>query len=232
MINIRKSEDRGFADHGWLQSRHTFSFASYMDPEHMKFRALRVINEDWIQDGKGFDTLPHENMEIVTYPISGALEHKDSMGNGSVIRPGELQRMTAGTGITHSEFNHLKDETTHMLQIWIYPERGGLPPGYEQRSFSGRMKPDRLTLLASQTGRDKSLTIHQDVEIHGCRLSKDASLEYTIDTDRYVWIQVIEGTLDINGTVLHAGDGAGIDNESTLTIAAKEASEFLLFDLA
>jgi redox-sensitive bicupin YhaK (pirin superfamily) len=231
MITVRKSEERGCADHGWLKSCHSFSFASYFDRQHMKFRALRVLNEDWIKGGEGFGTHPHENMEIVTYIIDGELEHKDSMGNGSVIRAGELQRMTAGAGVTHSEFNP-SDKVAHLLQIWIYPERAGLEPGYEQRDFSDQKKPNQLTLLASQTGRDGSLMVRQDIELYGGLLDQGQMLQYTIDPDRHAWIQMIGGAIDINGILLHTGDGAAIDEEKLLDITANQSSEFLLFDLA
>ena len=231
MITVRKSMDRGRADHGWLKTFHSFSFASYFDPKHMKFRSLRVINEDWIKGGEGFGTHPHDNMEIITYIIEGELEHKDSMGNGSVIHSGELQRMTAGTGVTHSEFNPT-DKETHLLQIWIMPERAGLEPGYEQRDLSNLRKPNELTLLASQTGKDESLMVHQDVALYGGELEEGRKLHYTLESDRHIWIQMIEGSIDINGTELKTGDGAAIDEESLLAISALRHSEFLLFDLA
>jgi redox-sensitive bicupin YhaK (pirin superfamily) len=231
MLDVRKSEDRGHADHGWLKTFHTFSFASYFDPEHTKFRALRVINEDWIQGGKGFGTHPHENMEIITYIIEGQLEHKDSMGTGSVIRPGELQRMSAGIGVTHSEFNP-SPETTHLLQIWIYPDTINLQPSYEQRDFSDKRVPNELTLLASRNGRDGSLTVHQDVAIFGALLEPGRQLEYTIQADRHLWIQLVKGRLNVNGTDLEAGDGAALSDEKNVTLLATESSEFLIFDLA
>jgi len=231
MIEIRKSEDRGHADLGWLESYHTFSFASYYDPQHTHFRALRVINEDWIEGGKGFGTHPHENMEIVTYIIEGELEHKDSMGNGSIIRPGELQRMTAGTGVTHSEYNPT-NKRTHLLQIWLRPETTGLPPGYEQREFPGLSQANALTLLASRNGINGSLTVHQDVEIHGGRIEPGTPMEYTIASGRHVWIQLIKGELDASGIALNPGDGAAVSNERSITLAATSACEFLLFNLA
>ena len=231
MIDVRKSEDRGHADHGWLNTFHTFSFATYFDPKHTKFRALRVINEDWVQGKQGFGTHPHENMEIITYIVEGQLEHKDSMGNGSVIRPGELQRMTAGIGVTHSEFNP-SPETTHLLQIWIYPETVNLQPGYEQRDFSGKRVPNELVLLASRNGRDDSLTVHQDVEIFSVLLDAGQSLEYAVQANRHLWIQVVKGRLSVNGTALEAGDGAALSDEKNVTLLADENSEFLIFDLA
>jgi redox-sensitive bicupin YhaK (pirin superfamily) len=231
MIDVRKSEDRGQVDHGWLKTFHTFSFASYFDPAHTQFRALRVINEDWIQGGKGFGTHPHENMEIITYIIEGELEHKDSMGTGSVIRPGELQRMTAGIGVTHSEFNP-SPKTTHLLQIWILPEKNNLQPSYEQRDFSGKRVPNELTLLASRNGRDGSLTVHQDVDIYGALLEPGQPLEYAVQAGRHLWIQLIKGRLSLNGNELEAGDGAALSDEKNITLLAAESSEFLIFDLA
>ncbi len=231
MITVRRSHERGYADHGWLKTRHTFSFSSYFDPKHTKFRSLRVINEDWIRGGEGFGTHPHENMEIITYIVAGELEHKDSLGNGSVIRRGELQRMTAGTGVTHSERNPSNQET-HLLQIWIYPERADLEPGYEQKDLSGLFKPNALTLLASQTGHNGSLTVRQDVDLYGAFLDAGRRLEYLVDPERHIWLQIVGGSLSLNGTTLGAGDGAAIENETLLVLAAHEASEFLLFDLA
>lgn len=231
MITVRKSEDRGHADHGWLKTFHTFSFATYFDPDNNKFRALRVINEDWIEGGQGFGTHPHENMEIITYIIEGELEHKDSMGNGSVIRPGELQRMTAGIGVTHSEFNPSSD-TTHLLQIWLYPGTINLQPGYEQRDFSEKRVPNEMTLLASKSGRDESLTVQQDVELFGALLDGGRQLEYTVLPDRHLWIQMIKGRLKVNDTELQAGDGAALSDEKLVTLLADEDSELLIFDLA
>jgi redox-sensitive bicupin YhaK (pirin superfamily) len=231
MIDVRKSEDRGQADHGWLKTFHTFSFASYFDPAHTRFRALRVINEDWIQGEQGFGTHPHENMEIITYIIEGKLEHKDSMGNGSVIRSGELQRMTAGLGVTHSAFNPSR-ETTHLLQIWINPETINLQPSYEQRDFSGKRVPNELLLLASKDGREDSLTVHQNVEMFGALLDSGREVEYSIPAGRHLWIQLIKGELNVNDTVLKAGDGAAVSDESKVTLLAEKNSEFLIFDLA
>jgi redox-sensitive bicupin YhaK (pirin superfamily) len=231
MITLRKSAERGHVDHGWLRTYHTFSFGSYFDPQHMKYRALRVINEDWIKAGEGFGTHPHENMEIVTYIIRGQLEHKDSMGNGSIIHAGELQRMTAGTGVTHSEFNPSEDDT-HLFQIWISPERSGLKPGYEQRDFTNLKQPNNLTLLASQTGKGESLTVHQDINLYAGILDQGQTLRYPVDSDRHIWIQVIDGSLDVNQVVLHTGDGASIDDEKELQLTADQATEFLLFDLS
>jgi redox-sensitive bicupin YhaK (pirin superfamily) len=231
MLTVRRSEHRGHADHGWLKTYHTFSFASYFDPNQAGYRSLRVINEDWIKGGQGFGTHPHENMEIITYIIEGELEHKDSMGNGSIIRRGELQRMTAGTGITHSEFNP-SDKDTHLLQIWIYPERADLDPGYGQKDFSDLWKPNELTLLASQCGRQSSLIVHQDIDLYGGFLESGKQLEYPTALDRHTWIQVVKGAVIVNGTQLDAGDGVAVDEEKLITIDASEESEFLLFDLA
>ena len=231
MMTIRKSEDRGKADHGWLKTFHTFSFGTYFDPKHTKFRSLRVLNEDWIKAGEGFKTHPHENMEIITYVIEGELEHKDGMGNGSIIRRGELQRMSAGTGLTHSEFNPASDEA-HLLQIWIFPERIDLEPGYQQRDFSATRERDKLTLFASQCGKHDSLVIHQDAEIHGGLLDAGKELEYELALDRHAWIQVISGELIVNGEELSAGDGAAIEEEKRIIIAAASDSEFMLLDLA
>lgn len=230
MIRLRKSDDRGHANHGWLETYHTFSFASYYDPQHTRFRSLRVINEDWVEGGQGFGTHPHENMEIITYIIEGELEHKDSMGNGSIIRPGELQRMSAGTGVTHSEFNPT-EQRTHLLQIWIFPNENGLTPSYEQRAFPALADGSGLILLASNDGREDSLTIHQDVDIHGGRLESGASTDYSIDSDRHVWIQLVKGELDINGHAMEAGDGAAVSDEQSITLTAQSSCEFLLFNL-
>ena len=231
MIALRKSKDRGSADHGWLRTYHTFSFSTYFDPAHTNYRALRVINEDWLAAGKGFSTHPHKNMEIITYVIRGLLEHKDSMGNGSVIRAGEMQRMSAGTGVTHSEINS-SDEETHLLQIWVSPERRGLEPEYEQDDFTDRKKSNSLTLLASQTGKAESLIVHQDMELYVSLLEQGKSLNYQPDLDRHIWVQIIEGIVDINGTLLHTGDGAATNNETVLRLTAEQPAEFLLFDLA
>jgi len=231
MINVRKSEERGHADHGWLTTFHTFSFATYFDPQHTKFRALRVLNEDWVEGGQGFGTHPHENMEIITYIIEGELEHKDSMGNGSVIHAGELQRMTAGIGVTHSEFNP-STKPTHLLQIWLYPDTINLQPGYEQRDFSEKRVPNELLLLASKNGRDGSLTVNQDVDLYGALLTGGQQLKYAIKAGRHIWIQLIKGSLKVNDKELQAGDGAALSDETRVTLLAGEASEFLLFDLA
>ena len=235
MINIRKSQERGHADHGWLDTYHTFSFGDYYDPGHMGFRSLRVINEDIVAPGQGFGTHPHRDMEIVTYVLQGALEHKDSMGTGSVIRPGDVQRMSAGTGVTHSEFNPSRNEPVHLLQIWLLPERKGLAPSYEQKSFTGNgsgNSGDSLALLASHDGDAGSVSIHQDAKIYAVRLGDGQSIEHEIDSSRYAWIQLVRGRMNVNGVQLELGDAAAISDERLLTIQATGDSEALLFDLA
>jgi hypothetical protein len=228
----RPSNERGRADFGWLDSRHSFSFGQYYDENHMGFGALRVINEDRVAPGAGFGTHPHRDMEILSYVVDGALEHKDSIGTGSVIRPGDLQRMSAGTGIRHSEYNHSKDAPVHFLQIWIVPERGGLEPGYEQKTFPHKERDGRLVLLGSRDGRNGSVTIHQDVALYGALLKPQASVSHALAEGRKAWIQVVRGTLSVNGQTLDAGDGLGITDAGSLTIAAQEDAEVLLFDLA
>ncbi|WP_029059145.1 pirin family protein [Stappia stellulata] len=228
----RPSHARGRADFGWLDSRHSFSFGQYYDEDHMGFGALRVINEDRVAPGAGFGTHPHKDMEILSYVVEGAMEHKDSIGTGSVIRPGDLQRMSAGTGIRHSEYNHSKDAPVHFLQIWILPERNGLKPGYEQKTFPAAERDGRLRLLGSPDGRDGSLTIHQDVALYGALLKPQASVSHALAEGRKAWLQLVRGTLRVNGQSLAAGDGLGIDAPDTLAIAAREDAEFLLFDLA
>ena len=231
MITVRNSNDRGTVNMGWLRARHSFSFGSYYDPEHMGFGPLRVINEDRIQPSQGFGTHGHQDMEIITYIIDGALEHKDSMGNGSVIRPGDVQRMTAGTGVMHSEFNHLDDAETHLLQIWILPEENGLEPGYEEKSFARAERRNRLALVAAGEPRDGAVKIHQDVDLYASLLDGGASVAHDFDEGRNGWIQVVRGRLDVNGDVLEAGDGAAIANTSNVSIEAFEDAEFLLFDM-
>ena len=232
MIDVVRSDSRGAADHGWLKSKHTFSFADYHDPSRMGFAKLRVINEDWIEPGKGFGTHPHRNMEIVTYMISGALEHKDNMGNGSIIRPGELQRMTAGTGVFHSEFNHSKDEQAHLLQIWILPEKNGLEPGYEQKLFPKEEKYNQWRIVGSRDGRDGSLTIHQDINLSSTVLDEGVEINYTFDGRRRGYLQVVKGTIEIDGEQLSAGDAVATEDQPALTVKAVEESELLLFDMA
>jgi redox-sensitive bicupin YhaK (pirin superfamily) len=232
MIAIRQSSERGNADHGWLNSYHTFSFADYHDPRFMGFRKLRVINEDRVQPGSGFGTHPHRDMEIISYVLDGALEHKDSLGNGSIIRPGEVQRMSAGTGVTHSEFNHSKRDVVHFLQIWILPEKEGMPPSYEQREFPASERRDRLRLVAARDGRDGAVTIHQDVELYAGLLGARSSVEHGLRPNRHVWIQMARGAVAVNGKTLEAGDGAAISGESSVRIEATQPAELLLFDLA
>ncbi|MGH7858942.1 MAG: pirin family protein [Candidatus Binatia bacterium] len=232
MIQIRGGDERGHEEHGWLESYHTFSFADYHDPRFMGFRALRVINEDRVQPGRGFGTHSHRDMEIVSYVLEGALEHKDSMGTSSVIRPGEVQRMTAGTGVAHSEFNHSRTDVVHLLQIWILPEEKGLPPSYEQRAFPESERTDELRLVASGDGRDGSVRIRQDVDLYACLLSSGVTLEHPLLAGRHAWLQVTRGSVSVNGEVLSAGDGAAISDEGSARISARERGEVLLFDLA
>jgi quercetin 2,3-dioxygenase len=232
MISVRKAQDRGHFDHGWLDTSHTFSFASYFDPRFMGFRSLRVINEDLIAPGMGFGTHGHRDMEIVTYVASGAIAHKDSLGTGSVIRPGEAQRMTAGTGVRHSEFNPSEEEPVHLLQIWIEPEREGLEPGYEQREFPASERAGRLRMIASRDGAEGSLTIHQDARIFATDLKAGDSVEHTLERGRHAWVQMVRGSATLNGSHLSAGDGAAISEEPALRLAATEDAEVLLFDLA
>jgi redox-sensitive bicupin YhaK (pirin superfamily) len=231
MIELRKSKDRGYADHGWLKSFHTFSFADYHDPEFMGFSDLRVINEDWVEKAKGFGTHPHRDMEIVTYVLEGALEHKDSMGNGSVMKYGDVQRMTAGTGVTHSEFNHSDKETVHLLQIWILPERRGLTPGYEQKNFGEGEKLNKLRVIASRDGRHGSVTIHQDASIFASILESGKTLEMPLGASRAAWIQVISGDLIVDGARLQAGDAAAVVKTDILKFQSQNKTEFLVFDL-
>lgn len=232
MMDVIRSDSRGGADHGWLKSKHTFSFADYHNPSMMGFAKLRVVNEDWIEPGQGFGTHSHRDMEIVTYMIDGALEHKDNMGNGSVIRPGELQRMTAGTGIAHSEFNHSAEDKAHLLQIWILPERNGLEPGYEQKLFPAEEKRNRWRLVASRDGRDGSLTIHQDVGVYATVLDGDAELHYAFDGRRRGFLQVVKGAVEIDGEKLLAGDALATQDQASLNLRCVEKAELLLFDMA
>lgn len=231
MITIRRSADRGKVTMGWLDSRHSFSFGHYFDPAHMGFGNLRVINEDWIRPGKGFGTHPHDNMEILTYVVEGALEHRDSMDNGSVIRPHDVQRMTAGTGVTHSEFNHSTEEPVHLLQIWILPETRGLEPGYEEKRFARDEKRDRLRLIASRDGRSGSVTIHQDADLYASVLSEGAELTHLFRGGRRGWLQVVTGEVTLDDVSMSAGDGAAIEEVDAVTIRAGSEAEFLLFDL-
>ena len=226
MIKIRKSNERGFANHGWLRSFHTFSFADYYDLNHMHFGNLRVINEDFISAGAGFGKHPHNNMEIITYIISGSLAHKDSIGTASTILPGEVQIMSAGTGVFHSEFNHEKSCETHLLQIWILPKVKEIAPRYDQKSFSGE-----FTLVVSGSGRDGSLQINQDAEIFVGKFSAQKTFDFVVKKDRKIWIQIVSGKISVNGDIFESGDAAAIGNESELKITAEENSEFLLLDL-
>lgn len=231
MIRIRKSEARGYANHGWLKSYHTFSFASYHDPEHMGFRALRVINDDWIGAGQGFGTHPHRDMEIVTYVLQGSLEHRDSLGTGSVLRHGDVQRMSAGTGVTHSEFNHSTSEDLHLLQIWLLPERSGITPGYEEKNFPAEEKQNQLRLLASRDARNGSLTIHQDVDLYAALLEPGQEVRHSVRPGRHAWLQVAAGAVTLNGEQLSTGDAAAVSAEDELVIGGVETAEILLFDL-
>jgi len=232
MIETRRSNDRGAVDMGWLNARHSFSFGDYYDPEYMGFGHLRVINEDRIEPAKGFGTHGHKDMEIVTYMIDGALEHKDSLGNGSVIRRGEVQRMSAGTGVMHSEFNHSGDERAHLLQIWILPERTGISPGWEEKLFSSDDKHNRLRLIASRDARDGSLKIHQSLDLYATVLDAGKVLTHELNSHHKGWIQVVRGRLDVNGASLEEGDGAAIENVRELQLRAVSDTEFLLFDMA
>jgi quercetin 2,3-dioxygenase len=232
MIQVRPAAERGIANFGWLDSRHSFSFGDYYDPNHMGFGPLRVINEDRVRAGAGFDTHGHRDMEIISYVLDGALEHKDSIGTGSVIRPGDVQRMSAGTGIRHSEFNHSKTEPVHFLQIWLLPGRDGIKPGYEQKTFGDADKRGRLRLLASPDGRDGSVTVHQDAELYATLLDDGQRVTHTLAPARRAWVQVVRGAVDVNGQALAAGDGAAISNEREAAITAlADGSEVLLFDL-
>ena len=231
MLKVRKAEERGHADHGWLNSYHTFSFAGYYDPANTGFRSLRVINEDFVLPGQGFGTHPHRDMEILTYVLEGALEHRDSMGNGGVIRPGEVQRMSAGSGITHSEFNASEKEPVHFVQVWILPEQRGITPSYEQRNFDLATN-GKLQLIASPDADENSMAIHQDAKVYAGKLDAGASLRHEIAKDRHAWVQVARGEVEVNGTKLRAGDGAAITGEPELRISTNgRGSELLLFDL-
>lgn len=231
-MTIRRSDERGGGDYGWLKTQHTFSFDQYYDPEWMNFRSLRVINEDWVAPGAGFPMHPHRDMEIITYVLEGALKHEDSMGNGSIIRPGDGQRMSAGTGVRHSEANPSKTGPVHLLQIWIMPDRPGHEPGYEQKEFSAAEKQNKLRLVASPDGSDGSVTIHQDAKLYVSLLSSGKELKHPLASGRSAWLQVARGAVELNGQKLNQGDGAGVRNEPELAIKASADSEVLLFDLA
>lgn len=232
MITIRKSEERGHFDFGWLDTYHTFSFDQYHDPAHMHWRSLRVINEDRVQPAHGFPTHSHRDMEIITYILTGALEHRDSIGNGSVIRPGDVQRMTAGRGVSHSEFNPSDAEPVHLLQIWILPQSDGLPPSYEEKHFSEAERRGRLRLIAASDGRDGSVTIHQDAQVYAAILDAGQTVVHSLDEARYAWVQVARGTIRLGQEELKQGDGAAIRKESELVVTAHDQAEVLLFDLA
>lgn len=231
-MKIRRASERGHADHGWLRSFHTFSFAEYHDPAHMGFRSLRVINEDRVEPGRGFGTHAHRDMEILSYVLDGELAHRDSMGTGSVIRPGEVQRMTAGTGVTHSEMNPSRDEPVHFLQIWFLPEKTGLEPGYEQKAFPEAERRGRLRLVASRDGRDGSVTIHQDAETWATLLEDGEEVRHGLRPGRHAWVHVARGAVEIGGTRLEAGDAAAIDEPGVVAVAGRGSAEVLLFDLA
>jgi redox-sensitive bicupin YhaK (pirin superfamily) len=232
MINVRRAADRGSANFGWLDSRHTFSFGDYYDPKHMGFGPLRVINEDRVRPGAGFGTHGHKDMEIISYVLEGALEHKDSIGTGSVIRPGDVQIMSAGTGIRHSEFNHSVTEPVHFLQIWVVPDREGIAPRYEQKTFPDADKRGRLRLVGSTDGRDGSIVIYQDVELFAALLDRDEHVTHALRPGRKGWLQVARGAVVMNGHELDTGDGAALEGEPILTATAKtEGTEILVFDL-
>lgn len=232
MIDIRHSAERGQSNIDWLNSKHTFSFSDYYDPKYTGFRSLLVINEDRVKPGKGFPTHGHNDMEIISYVLSGALEHKDSLGTGSVIRKGEIQRMSAGTGIRHSEFNHSKQDEVHFLQIWIVPNKNNLEPSYEQKTINQELMKNKFHLVGSQDGEGDAVTIHQDTNIYVCMLEKDMTISFDVNSERVIWIQLASGEVIINGNTLLAGDGASVINESNLELSAKNNSEIILFDLA
>ena len=232
MITIRRSGERGHFDHGWLNTYHTFSFDQYYDPRYMGFRNLRVINEDFVAAGRGFPKHGHRDMEIITYILEGALKHEDSMGNGSIIRPGDVQRMTAGTGVRHSEQNASDRERVHLLQIWILPHTVGLEPSYEQKAFSEDERRGQLRLIASEDGREGTVQVHQDVSLFASVLPAGEEVEHAMDQQRYAWVQVARGAISVNGERAGQGDGAVVVGESSLRIKAEEDAELLLFDLA
>jgi redox-sensitive bicupin YhaK (pirin superfamily) len=229
---IRRAGERGYADHGWLRSFHTFSFADYYAPAHMGFRSLRVINEDRVEGGKGFGTHPHRDMEIISYVLSGGLQHRDSMGTGSVIRPGDVQRMSAGTGVTHSEFNASPTDLVHFLQIWILPDARGYPPSYEQKHFSEAERQGKLKLVASKEGAEGSLTIHQDARLYAGLLAPGESVSHAFAPRRYGWLHVARGKVAVAGQELGAGDAAAFEEPGDISIQGSEPSEILLFDLS
>jgi redox-sensitive bicupin YhaK (pirin superfamily) len=233
MLTLRKAEDRGRADLGWLDSRHTFSFGSYYDKKHMGFGPLRVINDDRVEAGGGFPPHPHSDMEIISYVLEGALEHRDSLGTGSVIKPGDVQRMSAGTGIRHSEFNASKSVPVHFLQVWIIPEQRGLKPSYEQKTFSDEEKRGRLRLVGSRTGRDGSVTIHRDVDLYASVLGEGDTVSHTVRSGRAAWLHVARGTVTVNGAALEAGDGVGVETAGPIELKGmSETADVLLFDMS
>jgi hypothetical protein len=231
MISIRRAKERGHADHGWLDTSHTFSFAEYVDPRHMGWGPLRVVNEDRVAPGAGFPTHAHRDMEIITYVLAGALEHRDSLGTGSVIRPGEVQRMSAGTGVRHSEYNASRTEPVHFLQIWIQPAQAGIAPGYEQKTFADAERRGRLRLIAAPDGADGAVTIHQDARVYAASLERGERVVHTLAAARLAWLQVARGAVRLDGERLEAGDGAGVARETSVTLEAVEPAEVLLFDL-
>ena len=231
MIIVRPGAERGHFDHGWLDTYHTFSFASYHDPQHMGFRSLRVINEDRVKPGEGFGTHAHRDMEILTWVLEGALEHKDSMGNGSIIRPGDIQRMSAGTGVTHSEFNPSREEPVHLLQIWLLPRQRGLTPGYEEKRFAPETRRGGLRLIAARDARAGAVTIHQDADLWTALLEPGESVRHALEAGRHAWLHVAGGTVTANGVKLGAGDGAAFSDEKAIEVKASDRAEILLFDL-
>ena len=231
-ITIRKAADRGVAEHGWLHARHTFSFADFYDPDFMGFHTMRVLNDDIIEPGEGFGTHPHRDMEIISYIVEGALEHKDNMGNGSIIRPHEVQRMSAGTGILHSEFNPLQDKPMRLLQIWIRPDKRGIKPSYEQKHFPAEEKTNCLRLIASPDGAQGSVRINQDARLYAGILEPGRQTVHKADALRHLWVQVVTGKLTVNGEALHAGDGAAIEQAGELSLTGIDPSEIIVFDLA
>jgi len=232
MMKIRRSHERGHADHGWLDTRFTFSFADYFDPEHVQFRTLRVMNDDRVAGGGGFPTHPHRDMEIVTYVLEGALEHRDSMGNGSIIKPGDVQYMSAGSGVTHSEFNASETEPVHLYQIWMFPEKKGLKPQYDQKSFSAAEKRGKLRLVASPDGRDGSVKIRHDNDLYVTVLGSGESVKHQLEPDRHAYVQVARGSVKLNGEKLEAGDGVALSEEASIELTGVNDAEVLLFDLA
>ncbi len=232
MITIRKSQDRGNVNHGWLKSKHTFSFGDYYDARHIGFGSLRVINEDRIEGGSGFDTHSHQDMEIISYVVDGVLEHKDSMGHSTLIKPGEVQRMSAGKGMSHSEYNHLKNRPTHFLQIWIIPDRLGITPSYEQKNFEDDFKSNDLTRVASKSGKHDTIKLNQDVDIYVAKAKNAGQNIHKTSHQRHLWVQVIQGDVKLDEVQLNAGDGAGLQKIETLQLKWSDGSEFILFDMA